>query len=196
VGGIGGAVGYYASGVQVDLFGNDTGLGGTLNYIVNSAAHGAVWGGAYAAVMRTDIGEGVLSSGEWGAIGATANLAVGHLWGLTATGTAPRWDAEHRVYVYYRSDDHAGAITFGNVVTGGKTRLEDPTDTSRVDSSQRFKTVIDHEAAHVQQSYDLGSGYMPAHVASMVAGTLIGGMAENSEHAYGFLEKYWIEVPY
>ena len=54
---------------------------------------------------------------------------------------------------------------------------------------------IDHEVAHTKQGYDLGIGYIPAHMASMVMGVIM-GMSLDGAHSHGALEKDWIDEPY
>jgi RHS repeat-associated protein len=185
-----GAVGYYAIGQQVSVFGNGNGFTGTADYLVNSAVRGAVVGAAYSLVTGKNIGDAIAN----GAIAWTVAAALSS--GVVATGTAPKWG--NGAWVYRGAG--AWPITFGNVITGDPTRLAEPAyydgRKTTPGASGRPATIEQHELAHIPQYMTLGPAMAPPFFAAIlssyaVAGTL-GWLSRsgfmNGTHQYSIFE--------
>ena len=170
-------------------------IGSVANRMANTSATGAATGAAYAGITGRDISEGAKRGAIGWLAGETFNMAVSHSVGFLASGKAPIF--KDGVF-YYDAKNWGGWITFGNVVTG-------PYDALTVNMhymddytvQHPSLTYKDHELGHMPQGTLLGAGYIPAHVGSMVGGTIYGifrGHMDGS-HRYGPLETTFQSAP-
>jgi hypothetical protein len=184
-----GAISGALMGSEISVFGSESGISGTADYVINSSVRGAISGGAYSAFSGRDIGDGLARGAAGGAIGGLVNMSLGHSWGLIKTGSAPEW--ENGAWVY--RGDGAHSVSLGNVITGDKDWL----NSTVTGPSDRFGPyrVLDHERAHIPQSMNEGLGYVPGVLLSYAVG---GAWAwANNEsfmtgtHKYSHYENDW-----
>src|SRR5205823_3907195 len=119
------------------------------NRVANAALAGAAFGAASAGMTGGNVAEGALAGGAAWAAGEGVNMMVGHAFGYIASGKAPTFDAKNGVFIY-DAPSLPGAITFGNVITGGKSFLNSTVQIAGADDP-KGRQVLDHELSHTSQ---------------------------------------------
>jgi hypothetical protein len=165
------------------------------NRLVNSAIVGGVAGAGYAAMHGDNILEGAALGAEYWTVGEAANMLIGHAYGFIASGgKGPKF--VDGAFVYYTNSD--SAITFGNVVTGGKSFLY---ETVRINGQPDplGRTNLQHEISHIYQDGLLEPAYIPTHASLLTVGGIIGILSGRGfiigTHRYNVFERWWIDVP-
>jgi YD repeat-containing protein len=185
---------------SISVFGNETGLGGSIDYTINATVRGAAAGGGYAAFTGDDVGKGALRGAAAGAVGAAVNMFIGHSLGAAMSGfKAPSWRGGAWEY-----DGGNRPFTIGNVIVGAPDELAGPaySGTSRsLNAAGRSAIVEEHEFGHIPQSQTLGLAYLPAVGLSYLIGGAFGALTNSTyqdpTHAYSPFENDsgFISVP-
>lgn len=181
---------------SVEIFGKDTGLGGSLDYTVNSSLRGAATGGAYAAFTGRDLGEGIRRGASSGAFGALFNMAFGHVAGFAITGSIPKWDQGAWIY----KGNQESVFTIGNVVTGNKGIYTELSPDGGGYNPSRG-TELMHELGHISQSATLGVWFVPTALITYGVGGAWASYKHQDfmggTHKYGFIDNDsgYIDVP-
>jgi RHS repeat-associated protein len=134
---------------------------GIANELTTAGVEGAIIGGTFAGISGRNILEGAESGASDWVVGELQNMAIGHAFGFLASGFgSPRWE---KGAFKYDVSWMPGWITFGNVISGSPTGL----DEQMVGANGTYR---DHEMGHVRQGTLYGRYYPLAAGLSLVQG--------------------------
>ena len=177
-----------------------SGVAGTANRLLSSSVTGAGYGAAYAGMTGGHVLKGAGMGALGWAAGEATGMLIGHAGGFIASGgKGPTFESGAFIY----DANTRGFITFSNVIIGPADYLYDTlcNVTNRTVEDAMGRTFRDHEMGHTySQATAVGPGYIPAHIASLTVGGIIGvftgyGFMEGT-HRFGLLERFWHPVPY